>query len=407
MLKLFKVFTFFVGLLFIFSYSNVYSDSDTEDLEKEIRELEEKLENANQQSKTLANELSYLDTQINLTNSQIVYSEQEIALKKQEIDEIIADIATVESRIEDLEQNIKEQQKTLEDRTRERYKQNFFSNFILFFTSDGLDDYFNAAFYMQQLESHDAKLVSEMDQIRQSYSLQEGLFEQKKEREELLRQELEKEKQNYEYYKSSLDTQKYQKQSLLEQTQNKEEEYQALLEEARRELEQISGAVGVLKNTSGEEVEKGDLIGYQGNTGYSFGEHLHFGIYRYSSFDDIDGWNWYYSNYIDPKKKLESRTVYWHDGCSSPRTINVGNGDWDWPIKNITVSQGFGYTCWSNTFYGGNPHPAYDMYGRYGEPVYAVEDGVAYFCKNCLGDGGNGVFIFHDDDYMTLYWHLR
>jgi murein DD-endopeptidase MepM/ murein hydrolase activator NlpD len=39
--------------------------------------------------------------------------------------------------------------------------------------------------------------------------------------------------------------------------------------------------------------------------------------------------------------------------------------------------------------------------------VKAVDDGEAYFCRNCLGDGGNGVFIFHDGDYMTLYWHLK
>jgi murein DD-endopeptidase MepM/ murein hydrolase activator NlpD len=127
----------------------------------------------------------------------------------------------------------------------------------------------------------------------------------------------------------------------------------------------------------------------------------------YSSFDEIDGWNWYYSNYVDPAKKLKNKSVYWNDGCSSSGNKSTGSGDWSWPLSNPTISQGFGVTCWSGIYYGGKPHPAFDMYGAYSSPVYAVADGKAYSCRNCLGDGANGVFIFHDGGYMTIYWHLK
>ena len=185
------------------------------------------------------------------------------------------------------------------------------------------------------------------------------------------------------------------------------EKYQQLLVEALKELQQITGAVSALIGQSGEEVDKGQLIGYQGSSGYSFGEHLHFGVYRYSSFEEINGWNWYYSNYVDPDDVLKEKDVYWNDGCSGASYKEIGDGDWVWPLSSPTISQGFGHTCWSDIYYGGKVHPAYDMYGATGSPIYAADNGVAYYCRNCLGDGGNGVFIFHDDDYMTVYWHLR
>jgi len=76
-------------------------------------------------------------------------------------------------------------------------------------------------------------------------------------------------------------------------------------------------------------------------------------------------------------------------------------------MSSPTVTQGYGKTCWSDIYYGGNVHPGFDMDSGHGSPVYAVEDGTAYYCRNCLNDGGNGVFIFHDDNYMTIYWHLQ
>jgi hypothetical protein len=261
--------------------------------------------------------------------------------------------------------------------------------------------------YLKIMELQDKKLLKEMAETKEAYGQQKNLFEDKKQKEEDLKKQIVAEKANLESYRADLNNQKLQKQRILEETQNDEAKYQKLLQEAQKELDQITGAVSVLKNQQSKKVKKGDAIGNQGNTGYSFGEHLHFGVYRYSSFADIDGWNWYYSNYVDPAKMLKSKSVYWNTGCESAGTRSVGKGDWGWPESSPTVSQGFGVTCWSNRYYGGKPHPAYDMYGSSGSPVYAVDDGDAYYCRNCLGDGANGVFIFHDDGYMTVYWHMR
>jgi murein DD-endopeptidase MepM/ murein hydrolase activator NlpD len=78
-----------------------------------------------------------------------------------------------------------------------------------------------------------------------------------------------------------------------------------------------------------------------------------------------------------------------------------------WPMSSIKVTQNFGSNTCYNYMYGGKAHPALDLVGVGDLSVRAVADGQGYFCRNCLGDGGNGVFIFHSDGYMTLYWHLK
>lgn len=75
--------------------------------------------------------------------------------------------------------------------------------------------------------------------------------------------------------------------------------------------------------------------------------------------------------------------------------------------NNLKISQGFGQTCYSKNYYGGKDHPGFDMYNNGDIVVRAAEEGEAYFCRNCTGDGANGVFIFHPDGKMTLYWHLQ
>lgn len=278
---------------------------------------------------------------------------------------------------------------------------------MILFGANTLNKLVQKTEYLKVLELQDHKLLDTMNQTKMAFGKQKTVFEDKKEEEEELKQQITIEKANLESYRAQLEEQKIQKQRLLEETQNDESKYQKLLEEARRELNQILGAVSVLKNQESKKVKKGEVIGIQGNTGYSFGDHLHFGVYRYSSFEDIDGWNWYYSNQVNPAKKLKKKDVYWNTGCESAKTRSTGEGDWAWPLSNPTISQGYGNTCWSSRYYGGKPHPALDMYGPYGSPIYAVEEGRAYFCRNCLGDGANGVFIFHPDDYMTVYWHLK
>ncbi|MBN1162911.1 peptidoglycan DD-metalloendopeptidase family protein [Patescibacteria group bacterium] len=394
-----------------YSYTTVWAEDDVDeeidDLQDKIEKYEKKIVELQGRAKTLANEIEYMDSQINLTELRIRDSISKIVQKEQKIKELTGDINNLSERIDKLQSSIDYQTGVLQARLRERYMSQEDSPLVFLLSSDTLDQIVHKTEYLKVMGIQDNKMIDDMSKTKQSFMLQKKLYQDKKDKEEELKAELEVEKANLDYYKNSLEGQKVEKNRLLELTQNDENKYQKLLKEAEEELQQIMRAVSVLKHQDGEEVKRGDVIGIQGNTGYSFGDHLHFGVYRYGSFEDIDGWDWYYSNYVDPAKKLKSKTVYWNTGCETAGNRTIGNGDWDWPIKNPTISQGFGDTCYSDVYYGGKPHPAYDMYGPYGAAIYAVDDGEAYYCRNCLGDGGNGVFMFHGDDYMTLYWHLQ
>ena len=383
------------------------TSEDIEDLEDKIAKLEKKLEETKSKGKTLQREIESFNSQISLTQLRIQQSLKEIEKKEKEIARLGTDIDDLRFRIDKLIDSISVQEEIINERIRARYKTRESSPVIVLFGSDTLTKIIQKAEYLKVMEKQDKRLLDQMNKTKKAYGLQKNLFEDKKAEEEELKAQLEVEKANLERYNADLERQKGEKNALLVKTQNDEKKFQQQLEDAQRELNQILSAVSALMDQEPRDVDKGELIGIQGNTGYSFGEHLHFGVYKYSSFEDIVGWNWYYSNHVNPSKKLKKKDVYWNTGCEGAGTRTKGDGDWEWPIKNPTISQGYGYTCWSNIYYNGNPHPAYDMYGNTGSPVYAAEDGKAYFCKNCLGDGGNGVFIFHDNGYMTLYWHLK
>lgn len=381
----------FICLLFVFPEYSLAANAT--ELENKIKEYQSKITDLQGQAKSLSSQIQVMDSQEKLT-------EYRIASTKNQIEVLTKDISTASNKIDNLEGSLDKVSEVLFKRIVTSYQLGGAQPIHLLFASKGAEDYFTRVNYIRLVRAHDQELLVNTQQAKMDYQNQKDIFEEKKQRVESLNKQLEE-------YTKQLEAQKNEKKNLLATTKNNEAEYQQRLDDTRKELRSIARAAKVLVSTEPRRVTRGEQIGWMGNSGYSTGAHLHFGIYSASSLEQYS----YYSGWENPVNYLEPKSVTWNSGCSGDPSGSTtsGTGSFAWPMSTngLYVSQAAGITCYSSVYYGGNAHPALDMYNNSDTAVRAVEAGQAYFCRNCTGDGGNGVFLFHDNGKMSLYWHLQ
>lgn len=352
------------------------------ELSNKIAELESKVSDLKSQGNSLKSQIGVMDNQIKLTQYRMDATNQEIS-------DLTLDIDSATKRVENLESSLSDVSRVLINRIITTYEVGGIGPIHVLASSSDISDLIKRANYLKIVQAHDKKLMYNAQQARNDYQNQKNIFEDKKQKIELLKDQLES-------YTKQLDQDKDNKEKLLAQTKGSEATYQALLSETKAEFEAIQGIVSGRGN-EGEigSVGEGQMIATvkQGASCNSSGTHLHFTVSRSGSTENP-------FNYL--------KGADHNNNAGDPFNPS---GSWEWPINpTIQFHQGYGNTGFASSgasFY--SFHNGIDISGS-SSVVKAVKPGTL-FQGSYTGNGGcrlQYVRVHHTDDGLdTFYLHIN
>lgn len=359
MKKILLVLTF---TLLLFHSSTLISHSDqTDDLNKQIIDLQKKIDASHDQIKTLSGQITYYDNQIILTTLKISQTE--------------AQINSITEKISQLEITLRSRADLLEEQIVQIYKKGPVDSLQILFSNLDVSKIISRFKYMQFVQATNREILHDTQMVQTNYAQQKTLVQESKKK-------LDAQKKNLASIRAERD-------NLLKQTKNNEVLYQHQLEQAKLELEAIER--GLANAVAEGPIKAGDVIGLMGNSGYPYcstGDHLHFEVRK----NDV---------WINAETYLKNTTDKWG--------LNIGSGNWDWPMRGVLeITQRYGNTPYSYRYkYSGGVHTGIDMVSS-DKTIRAVADGTLYASSEKCGSATIKLkYIDHGNGLKTLYLHIQ
>lgn len=270
---------------------------------------------AGEQRRSIQSEIARFNTAVALTTTRILSTVGQIDALEKEITALTAKIGKLDLSLDQLSE-------ILIKRVGATYKKGKTDSLAMLLSSKNFSDFVSRYKYLRVMQTHDRKLMVQMENVRTSFEDQKTLKEQKQD-------ELEVAKKKLEGQKTLLAQQKADKENLLKITQNNELKYQQLLSSTRAEIEAIQGIVaGKGTETEVGKISQGSTIAtvITGASPCSTGTHLHFEVREGETVKD-------------PFSYLKNISLV-DDSGGDPHS---GSGNWEWPLNEpVEFNQGFG-----------------------------------------------------------------